>query len=114
MAVLKKLGWDAQTTPETHVGRFEQIGISARKDKTNKVILVLGVSRNAKAPKPLAEGMTDNLFAPKALQARYADTPITVQAYDPEADALVSLTYIKGGTEAAAKALLDEILKQPK
>lgn len=113
-AVLKKLGWEAQPSPETHVGKYEQISIAVRKDKTNKVVASVTISRTEKAPKPDADATNEKSFAPKALQANYASTPNVEQTYDPDSDVLVSVMYVKGGKSAAARAMLDALVKQPK
>jgi hypothetical protein len=113
-ALLKKLGGETQPMPPSHIGKYEQISIGGRKDKTNKVVVSVTISRWAKAPKPITDATDENDFAPKALQARYANTENVAQVYDPDGDVLVSVMYIKGGSSATAKTLLDALVKQPK
>jgi hypothetical protein len=113
-AALKKRGWETLPSPETHVGKYEQISIGARKDKTNKVVASVTISRTSKTPTPITDGTTESDFAPKALQAMYARNENIVQAYDPDSDVLVTVLYMKGGNTASAKTLLDALMKQPK
>jgi hypothetical protein len=112
-AALKKRGWEPMpAAPDTHVGKYEQLSSGGRKDKTNKVLATVTVSRTAKTP--AADTSADSDFAPKALQATYANTKNVAQVYDADAEVLVSVMYLKGGSKDDAKKLLDSIVTQPK
>jgi hypothetical protein len=113
--VFKKRGWEeAQPPQEAYLGKYEQLMVLGRKDKTKKVIVTIIISRVAKEPKPLTPGADENKFAPKTAQAVYADLKVAAQSYDSEADVLVTVMYAKGGDSADAKKFLDGLLTQSK
>lgn len=94
-----------------HVGHYEQINVAA---KNGGKMLMIAVSRWAKAATPLIDSTSEEDFAPGKLFERYKSTAGTKQVYDPAGQVLVSLTPVRRLNDAEAEKLLDSLLVKPK
>lgn len=110
VAALKKRGFEGNTSP-TLVGKYEQVGFSAHDKKTKETTLV-AISRWAEKAREVTDATSEADFAPKAIQAKYAESGGAAQAYDAEADVLVSVVVV--GAPAKAKKLLGSLVEGAK
>ena len=109
-AALKKRGFEVQATPETKVGKYEQLGGAAKKGKS---AVMVSISRWAAVAKPITDGTTESDFAPASLEKNYAKNGATAQAYDADGDVLVSIMG-SAKDQKPQQDLLKDLVARPK
>jgi hypothetical protein len=120
-AVLEKAGWKVDPNglqPKAKFGKNETFSVVAYKgpklDKNVKTAFYFGFARQTATSDP-KDAASEANFAPKKLREMYVGSnPKLVHLFDEEADVLVTISKIKGVTDAELQKLFDATVVKAK